>query len=423
MKQAHSILLVLADRSLFPLIASYQSGLFRDVIPLFKAWEARSMPTKIASMRSFLVQAMSAPLLVLHSVIATDDAHLVDRIFRCTGAKSATALDFAAKVGALNVVCYLHATGHGCSTRAMDYAAQNGHAEVLRFLHEHRSEGCSRDAMDFAAQNGHMDVVQYLHDVVGVAGTAKALDWAARNGHIDVLRFLHPRRSEGCTAYAMDYAAQNGHLEVVELLHGYGAPCSAAALDMAAANGHIHVVRFLHEHRTEGATVRALDNAARGGHLPVVIFLHDHRPEGGSTDAIDSAAAHGHDDVVAYLLAHRRDGWTVRAVDAAAVHGYVPILERLFRADAARAVCSPRGLLHVVQVAQMESLTWLLACVPESLAAVADGLMERAITHDRIEVVDALWSAGFYAGVTPSWLQLAEKTGHEAIVFYLSRLN
>jgi ankyrin repeat protein len=50
----------------------------------------------------------------------------------------------------------------GCTTRAMDYAAQNGHIDVVEWLHEFRVEGCTTDAMDWAAENGHLEVVKFL---------------------------------------------------------------------------------------------------------------------------------------------------------------------------------------------------------------------------------------------------------------------
>ena len=40
----------------------------------------------------------------------------------------------------------------------------------------------------------------------------------AENGHLDVVKFLHENRTEGCTKYAMDYASRNGHLDVVKFL-------------------------------------------------------------------------------------------------------------------------------------------------------------------------------------------------------------
>ena len=39
-----------------------------------------------------------------------------------------------------------------------------GHLEVVKWLHENRTEGCSKCAMDWAAKNGHLDVVKFLHE-------------------------------------------------------------------------------------------------------------------------------------------------------------------------------------------------------------------------------------------------------------------
>ena len=47
----------------------------------------------------------------------------------------------------------------------------------------------------------------------------KVFDWAARNGHLNVVKYLIENRNEGCTTDAMDSAAGNGHLNVVKWLY------------------------------------------------------------------------------------------------------------------------------------------------------------------------------------------------------------
>ena len=37
--------------------------------------------------------------------------------------------------------------------------------------------------------------------------------------HLEVVKWLHENRTEGCSTYVMNYAAENGHLEVVKWLH------------------------------------------------------------------------------------------------------------------------------------------------------------------------------------------------------------
>ena len=45
------------------------------------------------------------------------------------------------------------------------------------------------DALDYAAENGHLDVVQYLVKQ-GVKSYETAIDWAAKNGHVKVVEYL-----------------------------------------------------------------------------------------------------------------------------------------------------------------------------------------------------------------------------------------
>ena len=44
----------------------------------------------------------------------------------------------------------------------MDFAAENGHLDVVKWLHHNRSEGCTDDAAVMAARNGHSDIEEWL---------------------------------------------------------------------------------------------------------------------------------------------------------------------------------------------------------------------------------------------------------------------
>jgi hypothetical protein len=46
----------------------------------------------------------------------------------------------------------------------MDYAADNGRLDVLKWLHQNRNEGCTTDAMEWAVNNGHLHVVKWLSE-------------------------------------------------------------------------------------------------------------------------------------------------------------------------------------------------------------------------------------------------------------------
>ena len=52
--------------------------------------------------------------------------------------------------------------GASCSTAAINLAAGDGHLDIVKWLHENRSEGCTSYAINFAARNGHDEIVKYL---------------------------------------------------------------------------------------------------------------------------------------------------------------------------------------------------------------------------------------------------------------------
>ena len=67
-------------------------------------------------------------------------------------------------------------------------AAEEGHLDVLKFLHE---MGCPWHelATEAAARGGHLDVLKFLHEK-GCPWNQRATEAAARGGHMDVLKFL-----------------------------------------------------------------------------------------------------------------------------------------------------------------------------------------------------------------------------------------
>jgi Ankyrin repeats (many copies) len=48
----------------------------------------------------------------------------------------------------------------------------------VTFLHDNRREGCTVDAMNYAANNGHLDVVRFLHDNCKEGCTVEAMSYA-----------------------------------------------------------------------------------------------------------------------------------------------------------------------------------------------------------------------------------------------------
>lgn len=196
----------------------------------------------------------------------------------------------------------------GSNSLVMDFAASNGHLDILTWLHStEQLSGCSTRAMDDAAKNGHIPIVQWLHANRSEGCTTKAMDYAASSGHLPVVQWLHKNRSEGCTSRAMDLAAQNGQLQVLQWLNDNRSEgCTPSAVNYAATEGHLHIVRWLCEVRKEECTSSAMVNAARGGHLHVLEYLGEHFPqlfESVGPNMVHAAIANGQAAVLTWLIA------------------------------------------------------------------------------------------------------------------------
>jgi ankyrin repeat protein len=126
-------------------------------------------------------------------------------------------VDYAAGLGNLDIIEYLHSIGSRVTTKAMDKAAGDGHLKVVKWLHENRLEGCSKEAMDSAALNGHLDVLSWLHQNRNEGFSTKAMYGAVLYGHLEVVKFLFEIGSddEDCLD-AVRLARGNGQTEVVE---------------------------------------------------------------------------------------------------------------------------------------------------------------------------------------------------------------
>ncbi|EQC24877.1 hypothetical protein SDRG_17230 [Saprolegnia diclina VS20] len=259
----------------------------------------------------------SAP--VLAAILYASDPGLADdRTF-----------DAAAAKGYLSLVQQLHAAGVACSTKAMDEAAKHGFLDVVRFLHEHRTEGCTDAALRGASEAGHLDVVRFLVDFRAEGDLSAAFVAAAKAGHLHVVEYLGGVR-DGCvhlkttreTRFGLvaDVLATGGfdvllylsqydriyHLprdcdDITALLQSKdpiaavryiverGVQWRAAWMDKACGMGHWDLVQFFHTYSPAKCTADALQKAVASGDLDIAAFLMDHCDRDGSADAFTKA--------------------------------------------------------------------------------------------------------------------------------------
>ncbi|KAF0738651.1 hypothetical protein Ae201684P_019921 [Aphanomyces euteiches] len=96
----------------------------------------------------------------------------------------------------LDIVEFLHSNRtEGCTTRAMDLAAESGHLHALEWLHATRKEGCTEHAMRIAAQRGHLDIVQWLHRQ-GYEMARNVMSWAIQTCQVAVAEWIHRQQKD-----------------------------------------------------------------------------------------------------------------------------------------------------------------------------------------------------------------------------------
>lgn len=102
-------------------------------------------------------------------------------------------MDEAAWLHNIPKLNYLKSLGKKPTYHAMDWAAGNGHMNVLRWLKKHFGHiGCSTNAMDDAAEFGHLDVLNWLKDNYGHIGPSdQAITRALLKGQLKSMKWLH----------------------------------------------------------------------------------------------------------------------------------------------------------------------------------------------------------------------------------------
>jgi len=193
----------------------------------------------------------------------------------------------AACLGQLEKVKQLLAAGVEIDARdpqgwtALRWAAQEGHADVVRLLLAHGADvnGKSDDgeALSDAIRRGHNDVaVLLMVNGANLDGGSHAygntpLELAVSSGMTDLAKLLISKGALGkmnsdCVIHAMLDAAWGGHGDIVELFLANGLKVNAedgskwTALQCAAGGGHEDVVQLL---VAKGAAVNAADNRGR----------------------------------------------------------------------------------------------------------------------------------------------------------------
>ncbi|RLN83836.1 hypothetical protein BBJ28_00020071 [Nothophytophthora sp. Chile5] len=228
----------------------------------------------------------------------------------------------------------------------MDWAAREGHLEMVKWLHINRIEGCTTLALDWAAREGHLEVVKWLHDNRREGWIMDAMRGAAINGHLDVVKWLHANYSEGYKIDAMATAVGNGHLGVVKWLYKNDGEVDAqGAMKTAIRQACFDVVMYLHDERWEvptfhNSTWTLAESYKKTGSLRLMLYIAARQPAAEMdpfyclwifNEATRLVSSRGDLAALQWLAeSYLPDALMTPVVHAASMNGCLHILEWLF---------------------------------------------------------------------------------------------
>eukprot|EP01032_Pedospumella_encystans_P010291 gene10291-biopygen8505 len=155
------------------------------------------------------------------------------------------ACTLTARGGHYDCLRYLHENGCPWYIPALQFAAAKGNNLLcLKYLFE---EGVPWDqSSNHIAANGNLEMLK-VAAANGCAFDKTATSYAAQNGHAESLRYLLYEYKCALCEHALIDACFHGHVACVKLLREFGVKWGRSASVAAANGGNLSVLQFLHE--------------------------------------------------------------------------------------------------------------------------------------------------------------------------------
>ena len=129
--------------------------------------------------------------------------------------------------------------------------AKTNKLELLKWIREEKKCHWDKKTINMAARHGSLEIVKYCVANECPIDVFACAD-AAENGHLEILKYLHEEAKAPWDEYTATWAAGKGQLHILEYLverkyDGYGMLACEYAAMRAAESGHLDCLKYLHE--------------------------------------------------------------------------------------------------------------------------------------------------------------------------------
>ncbi|CAL6381818.1 unnamed protein product [Bathycoccus prasinos] len=129
--------------------------------------------------------------------------------------------------------------------RTICAAVCQGNLEMVKYCIVNKCPISMLECAD-AAENGHLECLKYLHEDAKAPWDEYTAIWAAAKGHLHILEYLVERKFDKYGVCACAFAAEIGHFDCLKYLHETAkAPWDSASVQGAHWNNHTECLQYL----------------------------------------------------------------------------------------------------------------------------------------------------------------------------------
>ncbi|XP_065682445.1 alpha-latrotoxin-Lhe1a-like [Hydra vulgaris] len=212
---------------------------------------------------------------VFIKAVENDHLHILEYLHSKSNLRGPDDLiNFAAKNGHLNVIKYLISLNYKVNKIAFIEAIKNEHLcywNKVDFVAAIGKKG-TEDIIDYAATEGHLDVVKYLISLNYKVDQYAFIN-ATKNGYLDILDYFHFELNLRGPENLIDYAIKEEYLNVIKYLISLNYKVDNDTFIVAAKKGQLHILDYFHFELNLRGPDDLINFATLYGHLDVVKYL------------------------------------------------------------------------------------------------------------------------------------------------------